>query len=445
VLYLGLGQPGLFGERLFVILKDQADVSDAAQTKDYQQRRAAVYHTLVEKADSSQTQIRKTLDTWRIPYQSYYLENAIEVQGGPLVRWWLLSRPEVGRVLESPILRPLPEPIPQSRGGSSAPDSTPWNLQMIGADRVWNELGVTGKGVIVGQSDSGVDGMHTELADSYHGQNGKNDYNWYDPWFHTQAPTDIGGHGTHTLATVLGNQVGIAPDAQWIGCVNLARNLGNLGFYLDCMQFMLAPFPQNGDPLHDGRPDLGAQVLNNSWGCPPVEGCDPTALLDAVSALRAAGIFVVASAGNDGEGGCETVRDPIALYAQVFTVGAVDKDGLLASFSSTGPVEADGSGRTKPDIAAPGVNVLSAYPGGTYDTASGTSMAGPHIVGVVALMWSGNPSLIGDIDQTQKILYETASAYQGLLPACVKPGRPNDGVGYGVVNAYEAVRRAMGK
>jgi subtilisin family serine protease len=290
-----------------------------------------------------------------------------------------------------------------------------------------------------------VDGSHPELADSYRGQGGSNAYNWFDPWYHSPAPTDIGGHGTHTLATAVGNRVGVAPDAQWIGCANLGRNLGNPAFYLDCMQFMLAPFPQDGDPLHDGRPELGAQVLNNSWGCPPVEGCDPNALLTAVSALRAAGIFVVASAGNDGSSGCGSVRDPIALYAPVYSVGAVSSSGRLVSFSSTGPVEVDGSGRTKPDIAAPGADVLSAFPGGTYSIASGTSMAGPHVVGVVALMWSANPALIGDIDQTQRILDETASAYQGDLPQCVAPGTPNNGVGYGIVNAYEAVKRAMGK
>ncbi len=445
VLYFVVGQPGLYGERLFVIFKDQADVSGAAQIKDYNQRRAAVYHTLVAKADTSQAALRQALDSFRIPYQPYYLENAIEIQAGPLVRLWLLNRPEVDRILDAPILRPLPEPLPESRGSSSAPNSTPWNLQTIGADRVWSELGVTGKGIIVGQSDSGVDGSHPELRDSYRGQNGKNDYNWFDPWYNSTAPTDIGGHGTHTLATAVGDHVGVAPDAQWIGCVNLARNLGNPGLYLDCMQFMLAPFPENGDPLHDGRPELGAHVLNNSWGCPPVEGCDPNALMAAVTALRSAGVFVVASAGNDGQGGCESVKDPPALYGQGYSVGAVDQARQLAPFSSTGPVQADGSGRVKPDIAAPGVGVLSAFPDGTYATLSGTSMAGPHVVGVVALMWSANPALIGDIDRTTQILDQTASAYQGNLPGCVKPGRPNDAVGYGIVDAYAAVKMAMGK
>ncbi len=442
-LYLGPGQPGLFGDRLFVILKDQADLSQVAGITDTNQRRAAVYQALVHKADTTQANFRQQLERFHIPYQPYYLENAIEVQAGPLVRWWFESQPEVDRVLDSPILRPLPAPVPPGTGNGSLPTTTPWNLKMIGADRVWSELGVTGKGIIVGQSDSGVQGNHPELADSYRGRNGQNDYNWFDPWNHTTVPTDIGGHGTHTLGTILGDQVGVAPDAEWIGCVNLARNLGNPAVYLDCMQFMLAPFPQNGDPLRDGLPERGAMVLNNSWGCPPVEGCDPNALLPAVIALRAAGVFVVASAGNDGNRGCGTIVAPLSLYAQVYSVAALDSAGDLASFSSLGPVEADGSQRVKPNIAAPGQDVVSSFPGSTYAAASGTSMAGPHLVGVVALMWSANPALIGDIDRTIQILDETAADYTGPLPACVSPGRPNNAAGYGIVDAYAAVRRAL--
>lgn len=443
VIYLFPGQPGLYGERLFVILQEQTDVSNASNLDDYALRRSAVYQDLVEIAETSQADLRASLDRWNIPYRPYYLVNAIEVQGGPLVRLWLERRPEVDRVLDSPRLRPLPYALPVSKGLSSDLVELPWNLRMIGADQVWSVLGVTGKGIIIGQSDSGVQGDHPELADGYRGRDGEQDYNWFDPWNGTAMPVDFGGHGTHTLGTALGNRVGVAPDAQWIGCVNLGRNLGNPALYLDCMQFMLAPFPQGGDPFHDGRVELGAHVLNNSWGCPPIEGCDPDALLAGVKALRAAGIFVVSSAGNDGDRGCESVADPIALYDQVYSVGALDSQGNLTSFSSLGPVSVDGSGRVKPDIAAPGDEVLSAFPGNTYASLSGTSMAGPHVAGVVALMWSANPELIGDIDRTEQILSESAAPYEGPLPACVAPGWPNNAVGYGVVNAYQAVLRAV--
>jgi subtilisin family serine protease len=338
---------------------------------------------------------------------------------------------------------------------------------------VWEELGVRGAGIVIGQSDSGADWEHEEIRDAYRGQAGQHGSNWLDPWNATPAPVDANGHGTHTLGSVLGNRTGVAPDATWFACANLYRNLGNPALYLDCMQFMLAPYPQGGDPFTDGDPRLAAHVLNNSWGCPQAyEGCDATSLEPAVEALRAAGLFVVASAGNEGPG-CSTLADAPAIYDSVLSVGAIDQDGDLAPFSSRGPVMEDGSGRTKPNIVAPGVGVLSSYPGNTYEVSSGTSMAGPHIAGVVALMWSANPGLIGDIEATEAILLGTTRPFTGSLEATMldmmtelegrpdaargggmtdMPGyvcgrglevTPNDYVGYGVVDAYAAVQMAL--
>jgi subtilisin family serine protease len=444
LVYFLVGRPGFYGERIFVILRDQADVSSATKISDYNQRRAYVYQTLVATAEKSQAGLRRDFSRLGIAYTPYYLVNAIEVEGGPLVRLWMKTRPEVDRVLENPVLRPLPAPIPVAQGDIKTPPSQPqWNLTMIEADRVWKELDVTGQGVVVGQSDTGVQGNHPELSAQYRGKGGQNNYNWLDPWNGSTQPVDIAGHGTHTLGSILGKTVGVAPGATWIGCVNLARNLGNPSVYLNCMQFMLAPYPEKGDPFHAGDPSRGAEVLNNSWGCPWVEGCDPDALLPAVKALRDAGIFVVASAGNSGYSGCGSVSDPLAIYGQVYSVGAVDQGGNLATFSSIGPVNVDGSHRLKPDITAPGEGVLSSYPGNSYYVASGTSMAGPHVVGVVALMWSANPKLVGNIDQTVKILDQSTLPYQGPLDTCVGKGVPNDGVGYGIVDAYNAVKLAL--
>ena len=448
-IYVSVGQPGFYGERLYVIMKDQADVSAATQIGDYSQRRQFVYDTLVKQADASQADLRRSLDRLGMEYTPFYLVNSLEVNGGPLVRLWLSRQPGVDRVLDSPHMRPLVRPpgaLPV--GAVPAPSYTEWNLTMIEADQVWKELGVTGKGILIGQQDSGAQGDHPELAEAYRGYQGagtpaQNDYSWFDPWNHTEFPTDGMGHGTHTLGTILGKTVGIAPDARWIGCTNLARNLGNPPFYLDCMQFLFAPFPQNGDPFKDGKPEMGAMVLNNSWGCPDIEGCDPDALLPAVKALRAAGIFNAVSAGNEGPQ-CSTIQDPLALYDEVYSVGAIDSSGDLTSFSSVGPVTADGSGRVKPDIVAPGQDVTSAMPGNGYASMSGTSMAGPHLAGVVALMWSANPKLIGDIDRTEQILDETAKPYQGSLPQC--PGaedKPSTAVGFGILDAYAAVQAAL--
>lgn len=209
------------------------------------------------------------------------------------------------------------------------------------------------------------------------------------------------------------------------------------------MQFMLAPFPLGGDPFKDGDPSRGAYVINNSWECPDVEGCDPDALHPAVRALHAAGVFVVVSAGNDGPS-CDTIKNPLSLYPEVFSVGAIDSSSKLASFSSLGPVTVDGSNRIKPDIVAPGVDILSSTPGNTYARYPGTSMAGPHVVGVVALMWSANPALIGNIDRTEQILEQTATTYTDFIPNCPDShSKPSSAVGYGIVNAYAAVKMAL--
>lgn len=444
--YLTLGQPGFFGDRVFVIMKQQADVSAASNIADYDERRAFVYNTLTQHALQTQSDLRRTLDQFGVRYTSYYLVNALEVDADLPLQWWLASRGDVERVLPAPVLRPLDQNPAVGRGPQTSPPSAPeWNLTLIGADRVWQDFGVRGAGVVVGQSDSGVDGSHPELAAQYRGRDGSNDYNWLDLWNRTPTPTDIGGHGTHTLGSILGKNVGVAPDAEWIACVNLARNLANPGLYLGCMQFNFAPYPQAGDALRDGDPKRGAMVLNNSWGCPEAEGCDANALLAAVRALREAGVFVVASAGNDGPA-CSTINSPLPLYDDAFSVGAVDRSKHLANFSSRGPVTADDSGRVKPDISAPGVGVYSSLPDKTYGANSGTSMAGPHIVGVVALMWSANPKLIGDIDTTEQILRETAQPANvaGERIVCGDPNEiPNDLEGYGIVDAYAAVKRAL--
>jgi hypothetical protein len=444
VFFAAAGRAAFYGDRLFVILRSQADLSSAASISDYNQRRETVYRTLVKEAETTQAGLRQQLDMFHVSYTPYYLVNGMEVHGGPLIRAWLQTRPEVDRVLTDPILRPLPENVPVSTGTGAAPQGVLWNQSLIGADQVWNDLHVKGQGIVVGQSDSGVQGDHPELIDSYRGRTSGDAYNWLDPWSHSPHPTDIGGHGTHTLGIIVGKHTGIAPGATWFACVNEARNMGNPADYLNCMQYMLAPYPQGGDPFKDGDPTRSANVINNSWGCPDLEGCDSASLLAGVNALRAAGIFVVASAGNAGEAGCGTVTDPLAIYPGVLSVGSVDSKGNLSIFSSLGPVTVDGSGRIKPDLVAPGENVLSSFPGSTYEVESGTSMAGPHVVGVVALMWSANPGLIGNIDRTEQILEQTAQPYHGTFPGCVKPGQhPNNAAGWGTVDAYAAVKMAL--
>ncbi|MEU8328228.1 S8 family serine peptidase [Micromonospora sp. NPDC048839] len=442
VVDLGPGQPGLYGERLFVVLRAQADLTGLPAGQPGRAgrdaRAAEVYRRLVATAEQSQADLLRGLSRLRLDPISYYLVNAVEVDGGPAVRAWLARRPEVARVLVSQRLRPLPAPAGQSRGTAPKPSGPEWNIRQIGADRVWSQLGVTGTGIVVGSSDSGVDGTHPALRAGFRG----GDDSWYDPWDGTRSPTDQGGHGTHTVGSAVGRDgIGVAPDAQWVGCVNLDRNLGSPAHYLDCLQFMLAPFPVGGDPFTDGRPERAPQVLTNSWGCPPIEGCDRGVLRPATAALDAAGIFVVAAAGNTGPW-CASIDDPPAPYADVLTVGAVDEQRRVAEFSSRGPAP---GGPGKPDVLAPGVRVVSAMPGGTYAALDGTSMATPQVAGVVALMWSANPALVGDVDRTRQILRDTATAatptYRSDHPADACGG-PSNVTGSGQVDAYAAVQAA---
>jgi subtilisin family serine protease len=441
--YIGLGHPGLYGEKLFVVLRSQADLSGIAALGTGQaardQRTRATYQRLVSQAESSQAPLRHELDRLHLSYKPYYLVNAIEVDGGgPVVRAWLSRRSDVDRVLLAQQLRPVPAGPVAIHGSDPAPTSPQWNITMLGADRVWSQLGVTGSGIVVGTSDSGVDGSHPALAAGFRG----GDDSWYDPWEHTRTPTDHNGHGTHTLATAVGRtDTGVAPGAQWAGCVNLDRNLGNPAHYLDCLQFMLAPFPPGGDPFRDGRPERAPQVLTNSWGCPTIEGCDEQALRPATAALAAAGIYFVAAAGNTGPF-CGSVDDAPAPYPDVLTVGAVDNNRQVTDFSSRGPTP---SGAVKPDVVAPGAQVLSALPGGGYARLDGTSMATPHVAGVVALMWSANPALIGDLTRTRQILRDTATpAEPSYLSKNAQDqcGQVANVTGAGVVNAFAAVQAA---
>src|SRR5204863_1395182 len=124
----------------------------------------------------------------------------------------------------------------------------------------------------------------------------------------------------------------------------------------------------------------------------------------SVESSQAAGIFVEVSAGNSGSA-CGTVTDPPAIYAASFSTGAIDIGNALASFSSRGPVTVDGSNRMKPNISAPGVNVRSSYSSSdtSYPILSRTSMAGAHMVGVVALIWPAPPELESVLSETKNL------------------------------------------
>ena len=443
-------------DTFFVVMANQADTSAALDIADRDTRVSSVYDQLVAHATADQADIRGVLDSKGATYQPFYLINAIEVQGGLRLRRQLARRDDVAHLLDSPQPRPIRNwftsvtnvDMTTMTPTEPAPGDPVWGIEEVNAPQVWTEFDAKGEGIIVGSADSGVEFTHPALIDRYAGDVDNHDYTWFDPAIGNSSPADSGGHGTHTTGTIVGQfGIGVAPDAQWIACRNLPRNLGNPADYIACMEFLFAPFPIGGNAFTDGDPLRGAHLTNNSWGCPPEEGCDGETVGIGIRHLRHAGQMMVVSNGNSGPG-CDTTGVP-ATNDDAFSVGALNVSGKsVVGFSSRGPaVDYDGDIIIKPDIIAPGVEIVSSLPGDTYGPSQGTSMAGPHVAGVVALLWSAAPELIGDIDQTEAILIETARQVD-TTERCldgIDTAEFNTSTGHGIVDAYAAVKAALGR
>jgi len=447
--------PGRTAE-VFVVLREQADLSGASRLVDKRDRGRYVFQQLQSIAERSQAPLRKWLDKHAVSYRPYYIVNAILLRADRELVDTLASRPDVLRIEGNPHIRnQMPTPVAGPQGGQ--PNGVEWGIARTNAPDVW-AMGFTGQGIVVGGQDTGIDWDHPALKGHYRGWDGTNadhDYNWHDAVHDavgnscgndSPVPCDDYGHGTHTIGTVVGddgagNQIGMAPGAKWIGCRNMDNGDGTPARYLECFEFFLAPYPVGGTPAQ-GDPAKAPDVTNNSWGCPPSEGCSWDTLQAAVAAQRAAGIMTVVSAGNSGPG-CGTVSDPPALYDDSYSVGATTSSDGLASFSSRGPASANQGNPNllKPDIVAPGVGVRSAVPGGGYQSWQGTSMAGPHVAGAVALVWSADATLKNDQTATETLLNASAFRLASVVEGCGGDyvNGPNNSWGYGLVDVKQAL------
>lgn len=457
-----------------VLLKEQADLSFIPEGIPKNVKGQMAYDALQQKAEQTQGRIQSILRAQKAKFRPFLIVNALYVKGNLALAQKLASIPEVKTVMyDAPVVVEAPvevdyinENVIQSR------DEKPeWGLRMIKADSVWLE-GIRGQGVVVAGQDTGYDWEHPAIKEKYRG-NGttpNHNYNWHDAiharnehfsdtltnpcGFNVDHPCADHPHGTHTIGTMVGyapdNVIGVAPDAQWIGCRNMDRGWGTPASYIECFEFFLAPTDLNGE-----HPDVSKSphVINNSWACPESEGCNPEnfAIMEMViNHLKKAGIVVVVSAGNSGGLGCGSVSSPAAIYANSFSVGAtrwVDTlhfNDSIATFSSRGPVLVDGSGRMKPDVAAPGQSVKSCVPNNGYSYYSGTSMAGPHVAGAVALIIAANPKLAGMVNTIEHILMTTADPKIAVDTCGGVPGTqvPNNTYGYGRINVYKAVQLA---
>ncbi|WP_241967906.1 S8 family serine peptidase [Pseudidiomarina homiensis] len=343
-------------------------------------------------------------------------------------------------------------------------------VKKLRADKTLRSSGVpySGRGVGVVVNDSGVDGTHGDLLYPQHvvqnvlAQVNLNSLSGVAPITYQEnvANTDIaGGHGTHVAGTIAGTgamskgeHAGVAPGASIIG-----YGSGAALFILDTLGGF--DYALNNQFIYNIR------VISNSFGNTGDVGTDfnpddPTNV--ATKALADNGIITVFSAGNSGPGE-STITGNFKKAPWVITVAAGDKEGKLADFSSRGVDGKSGSvtinGETftwedRPTITAPGVDIISARASlsstGTlsatqdseelppeqlpyYTFSSGTSMAAPHVSGIVALMLEANPNL--QWQQVKQILQDTAT---------VMPGRDAWEAGAGYVNAHAAVKAALG-
>lgn len=439
-----------------ITMVEQVDL-DALQAELYarhanrQEWHEAVVRALQELATECQAgilaQLAELSDQGLVgKYRGLWVGNVILLEATREALDIIVSREDVLKI--SPDY-PIENIQPVSRGDDQPVIAGVENgLIAIRADEVW-AMGYTGEGRLVSHLDTGVDGNHPALNLRWRGYDPRYadnpEWAWFDPVTFTDFPFDSGQHGTHTMGTicglgeVTGDTIGVAFGAEWISAgvidrVSIPRTV----------QDALASFEWMTDP--DGDPSTVwdvPDVCSNSWGLMTGHGyppCDETFWV-VLDGCEAAGIIVLFAAGNEGPGANSLRRPADRATTEItsFSVGALDGNNPsfpIASFSSRGPsyCTPNGSPTYKPEVSAPGVNVRSSIPGGGYQGGwSGTSMACPHVAGVVALIRHANPSLTSE--QVREILLETATDLGS-------EGEDNN-YGMGIVDAYEAVILAL--
>jgi len=357
--------------------------------------------------------------------QNFWISNSLALRATPELIHELAELAELASIdLDVPVR--LPE-VTARLDGEGDPGRDPvWSLETIGVPQVWDEFGLMGEGIVIGSMDTGVDIDHPALHGKWRG----GDNSWLDLVNDLPDPYDDQGHGTHTIGTLVGGDgpgpfdpdIGVAPGAQFISVKVLDHNgsFSNASIVIAGAQWILDP---DGDPGTDDFP----HVVNNSWY---FFSMTYTGFHASVEAWRAAGIIPVFCLGNEGPN-ASTTRPP-ANYGNLLGIGATTIADQIWYYSSRGPTPAGWAfpdDRRKPDLSAPGANVTSSLPGGSYAAWSGTSMATPHVAGVAALMLQLRPDL--NYDQI----------YAGLIGNVVDLGAVgyDHDFGYGRLDAHATI------
>jgi subtilisin family serine protease len=393
--------------------------------------------SLKSKALSSQTDVidylnQRALDGSVKEFKTFWITNAILVTATPKEIEKIASRPDVETVYDNyPITLIDPVSVEKSSGGDVERERC---FSAIGAREAW-KMGYNGKGRLVCNFDTGVDGHHPALFSNWRGNNGgAPSASWFDP-LHSDFPKDDRGHGSHTMGIMAGiseeDTIGVAFGAQWISAAVIDRGMSISQTIADILSaFQWAVDPDGNPQTIDDVPD----VINNSWGIPPgyKPACDQT-FWNAIDNVENAGVVVVFAAGNEGPtpATLRTPADRIFSPTNSFSVGAVDAQSFgfpVASFSSRGPSGCDNQ-TVKPEVCAPGVNIYSCYKNGEYRLMSGTSMAAPFVSGAVAILRQYNPE--ATVDEIK----------QALLESCTDlgPEGEDNGYGKGLINIKRAL------
>ncbi len=426
-------QPALSGSEpveALVVFSDQVDLLPL--------KNRMTYHEMAElKRTVARTTQKRALELLRSSagveiWQSFWIVNALYVKATPDVIQNLAALPEVE------IVRPVRHDyhvLGQPSSGKHPPrvQAVEWNIARIKADSVWYQYGLSGQGVLVGVLDTGIDPSHPALAGNFSGY-------FKDAVNNQTSPYDDHGHGTHVSGTIAGgdgpgpfaDDIGVAYNAQIASCkaFDSAGNGSNVDI-IECVQWFTSLKADSG---------LDLKVVNNSWGG---GGGDTWLWNDLWTGWRAMDIIPVFAAGNSGPG-TGTVGSP-GDYPIVIAVGATDNGDNIANFSSRGPAPSTGQyadttywsrpdwNYIKPDISAPGAGIRSSLPGGSYAIWDGTSMATPHVTGVIALMFELNPTL------NYMTIYDILTNYGVDQPSQGAP-YPNNDYGWGRINALKVIQ-----